>query len=204
MSSHQRPSKTAVVTDFRRGQIMDAARESFGKHGLSRTTVDDIAKRAGVAKGTVYLYFKSKQEILRQVLDEDLTRLHDDTVPLLAEPGPLDHKLTAFLTGALTLFDLRRDFFENVHGEMGADLRRKALQKLELVFRAQVESWRGALGDARAAGLVGDVDLDTSALMIVGLASGLAKQRMRGWAADPIADVASRASAALWKGLAAR
>ena len=204
MSSHHKPSKAAVVTDFRRGQIMDAARESFGNNGLSRTTVDDIAKRAGVAKGTVYLYFKSKQEILRQVLDEDLTQLHDDTVPVTSAPGPLDARLEAFLTGALTLFDRRRDFFENVHAEMSVDLRRKALQKLEQVFRAQVDTWRHALADARADGLVGDVDLDASALMIVGLASGLAKQRMRGWATGPISDVAARASATLWKGLAAR
>ena len=204
MSAHVKPSKAAVVTDFRRSQILDAARESFGKHGLAGTTVDGIAKRAGVAKGTVYLYYKSKEEILRRVLDEDLARLHDDTVPLVAGPGAIEDKLRGFLIGALTIFDRRRDFFENVHFEMGADVRRKAEQRLEVVFKAQVESWQGALTAAQREGVIGDIDVAAAALTIVALASGLAKQRLRGWTSGPIETIAALASATLWRGLAAR
>src|SRR5262245_18491468 len=97
MSITNKTSKAAVVTDFRRSQILDAARENFAKHGLAGTTVDGIAKRAGVAKGTVYLYYRSKDEILRQVLTRDLAKLRDDTVPVVEAPGAIEDKIGRFL-----------------------------------------------------------------------------------------------------------
>jgi AcrR family transcriptional regulator len=204
MSSTAKPSKTDVVTDFRRSQLLDAARDRFGKHGLAGTTVDGIAKSAGVAKGTVYLYYKSKEDILRHVLDEDLRQLHNDTVPIITGTGSIEEKLERFVFSALTFFDLKRDFFEQVHFEMGTDVRKKCQQKLEVVFRAQVDSWEQTLADAQRAGIVGNLNLSASALMIVALASGLAKQRLRGWTSGPIEKLAEQTSATLWKGLAAR
>ena len=204
MSSTAKPSKTDVVTDFRRSQLLDAARDRFGKHGLAGTTVDGIAKSAGVAKGTVYLYYKSKEDILRHVLDEDLRQLHNDTVPIITGTGSIEEKLERFVFSALTFFDLKRDFFEQVHFEMGTDVRKKCQQKLEVVFRAQVDSWEQTLAEAQRAGVVGNLNLGASALMIVALASGLAKQRLRGWTSGPIEKLAEQTSATLWKGLAAR
>jgi hypothetical protein len=52
--------------------------------------------------------------------------------------------------------------------------------------------------------VVGPLDLPASALTIVAVASGLAKQRLRGWATGPIEEIAAQASGMLWKGLAAR
>lgn len=49
--------------------IHAAAQELFAKRGFSATTIDDIARRAGVAKGAVYHHFGSKEEIFEQVLD---------------------------------------------------------------------------------------------------------------------------------------
>jgi len=204
MSTSTRPSKSDVITDFRRTQILDAARDSFAKHGMSGTTVHGIAKSAGVAKGTVYLYYKSKEEILKQVLDDDVTQLHANTVQIVNAPGSIEDKLRRFLVGALTFFDEKRDFFEQCHFEMGTDVRKKATQKLEVVFTAQVEAWRSALTEARQAKQVGKIDIAATALIIVGLAGGLAKQRLRGWATGPIDAIAAEASATLWKGLATR
>jgi AcrR family transcriptional regulator len=202
--SAQKLNKADVVTDFRRAQVIAAARERFSKHGLAGTTMDGIAQAAGVAKGTVYLYYKSKEDILRHVLDEDLRQLHDDTVPIITGDGSIEEKLRRFVFSALTFFDLKRDFFEQVHFEMGTDVRKKCQQKLEVVFRAQVDSWEQTLAEAQRAGLVGDLNLAASALMIVALASGLAKQRLRGWASGPVEELAEQTSATLWKGLAAR
>jgi AcrR family transcriptional regulator len=204
MSSTTKPSKSDVVTGFRRSQLLDAARERFGKHGLAGTTVDGIARSAGVAKGTVYLYYKSKEDILRHVLDEDLRQLHDDTVPVITGPGAIDDKISQYVAATLTFFDIKRDFFEQVHFDMGTEVRKKAQQKLEVVFRRQVDSWRETLAEAQRAGLVGSLDLSAAALMIVAVASGLAKQRLRGWARQPIGTIAEQTGAMLWKGLAAR
>jgi AcrR family transcriptional regulator len=197
-------NKADIVTDFRRGQVIAAARERFTKHGLAGTTMDGIAKAAGVAKGTVYLYYKSKEDIFRQILDEDLAHLQDDTVPLLSGSGDIEPKLRAFFLGTLVFFDRKKDFFEHAIFEMGADVRKKALQRFEVVFRAQVEAWQALLEEARRNGLVDATDPRGSANLIVAAATGMAKQRLRGWETGAVEDVAAQAARTLWKGLAAR
>ncbi len=59
----------------RRRDILDAARQEFFERGFHRPTVDDVAARAEVSKGTIYLYFESKEEILAHLLLEGLTLL---------------------------------------------------------------------------------------------------------------------------------
>lgn len=56
-------TRAAQKRDERRAQLVTAAREIFGEKGYHEATVDDITRRAGVAKGTFYLYFTEKKEI---------------------------------------------------------------------------------------------------------------------------------------------
>ena len=53
------------TADGKREAILGAALELFGRYGYRRTSVDDIARRAGVAKGTVYLYVENKEALFR-------------------------------------------------------------------------------------------------------------------------------------------
>jgi AcrR family transcriptional regulator len=59
----------------RRRSILKAARETFFKNGFHHATVDSVAERAEVSKGTVYLYFESKEAILAHLLLEGLEDL---------------------------------------------------------------------------------------------------------------------------------
>lgn len=59
-------------------QILDAAFHEFGEHGLAGARLDDIAKRAQVAKGTIYLYFPNKEALFREMV-------HTTIVAALAE-----------------------------------------------------------------------------------------------------------------------
>jgi AcrR family transcriptional regulator len=56
--------RVAKRPDERRVEIMDAAVGVFGRKGIARTTVADITEASGVAKGTFYLYFDSKEHLL--------------------------------------------------------------------------------------------------------------------------------------------
>jgi len=51
----------------RPGEIVDAALEVFAEKGFAAAKLDDIARRAGISKATLYLYFETKQEIFRAV-----------------------------------------------------------------------------------------------------------------------------------------
>jgi AcrR family transcriptional regulator len=72
MSTTQRRAREKLR---RRRSILDAARSVFFESGFQLATVDDVAARAEVSKGTVYLYFESKETILAHLLLEGLNDL---------------------------------------------------------------------------------------------------------------------------------
>lgn len=79
-----------VKDEAKEQAILDAARGLFLHYGFKKTSVDDIAREAGIAKGTVYLYFKNKQEILGRLGVAYLERSKVDLIERLArEP---DHR----------------------------------------------------------------------------------------------------------------
>src|ERR1700730_15969560 len=57
------PSSRAARAAERRQAIIDAALDEFIARGFTATRLDDVAKRAGVAKGTIYLHFKDKESM---------------------------------------------------------------------------------------------------------------------------------------------
>src|SRR4051812_22515814 len=56
------------LPEERPAQILEAAFEVFAEHGLAAARLDDIAKRAGVSKGTIYSYFPNKEALFREVI----------------------------------------------------------------------------------------------------------------------------------------
>src|SRR6266853_3156193 len=59
----------------KRARILDAAVKVFAERGYFSSTVAEIARAAGVADGTIYLYFKSKDDLLLSVFDEKMLLL---------------------------------------------------------------------------------------------------------------------------------
>jgi AcrR family transcriptional regulator len=59
----------AQLAAARRNQILDAATSVFAEHGFHRATIKDIAKAAGIADGTIYIYFENKTALLLGILD---------------------------------------------------------------------------------------------------------------------------------------
>jgi AcrR family transcriptional regulator len=69
--------------EHRRRKIVDAATGLFLRQGYRKTSVDEIAGRAGVAKGTVYLYYKTKADILVHAILEEKKRYIGRLQPIL-------------------------------------------------------------------------------------------------------------------------
>jgi AcrR family transcriptional regulator len=58
--------------DERPAEILEAALAVFAERGFAATRMDDIARRAGVTKGTIYLYFESKEAVFRSLVSESI------------------------------------------------------------------------------------------------------------------------------------
>ncbi len=138
----------------RRQEILDAARQVFFERGFHSPTMDDVAAQAEISKGTIYLYFESKETILAHLLLEGLNlllvqlegaqqRARDSKPPL--SPEATLHALTngylAFCQSQpnyyrlLIAFDRGR-FEELIPAELYQEVLSKSLNGLDLVAQA--------------------------------------------------------------------
>ncbi len=96
-SSGTRASRTAkkrtAATAERHQAIVKAALEEFTKQGFAAARMEDIARRAGVAKGTIYLRFKDKEALFEAIIREEISPLVNAAATAL-EPG---ESIRAFL-----------------------------------------------------------------------------------------------------------
>ena len=109
-------SKKQVVSEFRQSEIITAARKVFAEKGYINTTVDEIAAVAALAKGTIYLYFESKEQIYNAVLANDLETLRL-TIEKIAAAGTALEKISAYINARFEYCEQRRDFFRMMYIE---------------------------------------------------------------------------------------
>ncbi|GAB4516617.1 MAG: hypothetical protein Tsb0020_35260 [Haliangiales bacterium] len=88
---------TRRKSDDKRAAILDAAVSLFSHYGYRRTSVEDVAKEAGIAKGTVYLYYRNKQALFGAVCGHVADTFLARSEAALAERGPLGDKALALL-----------------------------------------------------------------------------------------------------------
>ena len=91
-----------------RKAILEAAVRLFGEKGFEATSIDELAQAAGIGKGTVYTYFKTKNDILIAYCEDGLDNLRDELAPALGRTL-LDKLLTLFKT-EFRYFSRNREF----------------------------------------------------------------------------------------------
>jgi len=89
----------------KRARIMEAAVKVFSERGFHSATVAEIAKAAGVADGTIYLYFKSKDDLLLRLFDEKMTDLLGEARTALSEEKSAPARLRRFILLHLALVE---------------------------------------------------------------------------------------------------
>lgn len=100
-----------TIDPQKRADILAAARTVFAEQGFVGARIADIATRAGIATGTVYLYFASKEALVAALVDDLLTRLTIELCAVLDRPtttAPVDETIRAALRFLLDERDLLR------------------------------------------------------------------------------------------------
>lgn len=95
-----------ALADVRRELVLEAARSAFAELGMEKTSIREIAQRAGYTAGTIYNYFASKEALYGCLLGESLERLGQRVQQALANcpPGP-----EQVLASATAFFDFYRE-----------------------------------------------------------------------------------------------
>jgi AcrR family transcriptional regulator len=169
--------KKQVVSEFRQSEIITAARKVFAEKGYVASTVDEIAARAAMAKGTVYLYFDSKELIYNAVLANDLETLHELTLEKIAAAGTALEKIAAYITARFDYCEERRDFFRIMFIEpFGSPILSKA--KAREWLREPVRMLTVAIEDAISNDTMRRLPAEILAWTIADLTTGALQRRL--------------------------
>ncbi len=95
--------------------IVRCAAEVFSQREFHEVLTDDIAQRLGIGKGTIYRYFRSKEELYLAAIGEGLNGLHAAVTAVLQQDAPWETTIEAVVRTMINYFWHQRDFFVLMH-----------------------------------------------------------------------------------------
>jgi len=95
--------------DEKRKIILNSATKVFAKKGFANTKIQDVAEEAGVAHGTIYLYFKSKEELFTSIFHESLAELIEYTKSEIEKEKNAENKFRRMVSLQLDIMESESD-----------------------------------------------------------------------------------------------
>jgi TetR/AcrR family fatty acid metabolism transcriptional regulator len=112
MAVHSTANKRKGSAPDKRDRILKAAIKVFAKKGFYATRVSEIAKAAGVADGTIYLYFKNKDDVLITIFEDGLKQLLEILQRVAESNESFENRVTRIIELQLGLLEDQRDLAE--------------------------------------------------------------------------------------------
>ncbi len=188
----------------RAAAILCAARQVFAREGFAGATIQAVAGAAGIAKGTVYLYFRSKEELYWAAVRQGLGEVQRQSAEAIAAAETTAEKIRAFIAVRVRYFQNERDFFRVYFAELGHSLVRSPgpEDKLEEIYIGQARKLREILDAGVARGELRPQRTDATAFAVLDLTRACVVQRLRGWSHSTPEEDIDHLFHLLWKGIA--
>src|SRR6516225_9711346 len=198
-------TKKDVVTEFRTAGILEAARHVFAMKGFNDATVDDIANAAGVAKGTIYLYYKSKRDIYFAALKFGVQQMYAVLDERLKVESTTEGKLRSLIAVKLAYFDENRDFFKIYYSELGnLCIHPGAIDsEFKTLYLEQAKVIESILKEGARKKVLRAVRAEQAAFAISDIVRGVVTQRLLGWSKSKTTQDVEFIFDLIWKGIAA-
>jgi TetR/AcrR family transcriptional regulator, fatty acid metabolism regulator protein len=169
--------KAAPVAD-KRDAILRAAVKVFARHGYFQSQVADVARVAGVAAGTVYLYFRSKDDLLVSIFDRTMKDAIDEGRATLADVADPAERLRRIAHLHLERLGRDRDLAVVVQVEL-----RQSIKFMERFSSTHLQDYlniiRKTIAEGQASGVFrGDVSATTAAKVFFGALDEMATNWM--------------------------
>ncbi len=180
--------KEEVLREFRVREILDAACRVVAQHGFQGATIDRVAEEASIAKGTVYLYFHNKDELLKAAVEQGIETFTNQIRAEVTEvKAPLE-KLRRFVEASLELSDAHRDFFKTLLLERNflaaSPNHPEAAQMLDL-YLAHIHFIEEIIQEGVHAGVLRSHNVEAAAFALNEAIRGCFQQRALGLTARP-------------------
>jgi AcrR family transcriptional regulator len=110
----------------RRRELIDTAEHLFMERGYEHTAISDIVKELNIAQGTLYYYFRSKEDILEAVVEKSIAVLEQNVIEIVSDDGVDEAiRLNAAINGILGFVSQRNDFIDFIHQDINAVMHAK-------------------------------------------------------------------------------
>jgi AcrR family transcriptional regulator len=166
--------KQKVVAEFRRSEILAAAAKVFATKGFVATRMEDIAKAARLAKGTLYLYFQSKDAIYEATVRQAMTTVAALTEERVRKESDLAGKLAAFISVRIAFWNEHQQLYRIIMSINRQEQHRKrsiAWQKVVVLYLQSM------FADAAKAGEIPDQDFLAAAWTTIDAIRGVNERR---------------------------
>lgn len=122
--------------------IFQSAIKVFSVNGYDGATMDDMAQEAGVAKGTLYYHFKSKEEIFKYIITEGMELIKEQLEAAAVREKDSLSKLKAICTLQLNLVNEKKDFFKVIMSQLwGQEMRQLELRDIIQKYICNLEKY---------------------------------------------------------------
>lgn len=181
-------TKEDLVREFRVREILDAACRVVARHGFQGATIDRVAEEAHIAKGTVYLYFHTKEELLKAAVEQGIQTYTGQLRAAVAELRLPIEKLRLLVEVSLKLGDANRDFFKTLLLERNflaaSPANPDAARMLDL-YLAHIRFIEETIQEGIDAGVLRPHNVEASAFALNEAIRGSFQQRALGLTARP-------------------
>jgi TetR/AcrR family transcriptional regulator len=109
------PERKEREKEHRKEEILDAAQKVFFEKGLVTATMDEIAESAELSKGTLYIYYKSKEDLYLTVMMRGMESLYEKYERIVASGHSVVQKVALFVEVYNDFFHANRSFFRMFH-----------------------------------------------------------------------------------------
>ncbi len=175
-------SKEEVVQEFRIHSIQEATMRVIARKGMSSATMQEIAEEAGVAKGTIYLYFRDREELVERTFERAMAQLMGEIDAAIERDVPFEQKLRAVMAAKIAFFSANREFFRLYLSlrmpEGTPERQRRQKRNCQPRYRTHVEKFAKTLEDAMKRGEIRKVDPYRLALFIVEGSTAIILERL--------------------------
>jgi AcrR family transcriptional regulator len=189
--------------DLKRESIQQAVIRLMCHEGLKSVTMERVAQEVGIAKGTVYLHYRDKQELLDSVKDAALTPMAEEMNRILGSDLPPDRKLHDYSLRYLTYFEEQRDLFRILLYER-EETRVWGSRYQSDRYRRLAEGASRVIRDGIKKEIFREVDAHSAAALFVESNMAMMNQRMLSTHPNPVEEDAELVSSIFIRGLGAR